>query len=314
MTAVRAIAPDELDWFAGLDPATTELAGELREQWDEGTGRPEWTLVAADDGSPIGRVALFTEPLGCGLATREGHLAGLWLDWSAPAHRDAGRALLDAVAELARPVTAVIDHRLNAEDDADVPGWRSVLEDAGFNLFQEKVGFVWTDDGAARPPSARLAFRTIADVGSDAFAAAMGAVIPGTLDRNDRYYLDACGPDGWGREMVGAFEPGGEAGWLLAHEPDGTLAGYVAVGEFDDDVGTIVHIGVAPERRGRGYIDDLLGAANLAAHELGYPSMLSDVDVLNEPMIAAMERNGHRRGIRPWHVFALRRDLADQSR
>ncbi len=314
MVRVRAVAAEELDWFAGLDPSVDGLADQLREIWHDGAGRPEWTLVADEGERTLGRAAFFTEPLGCGLPIREGRLAALWLDWSHPRHPEAGRALLDEAAALASPVTPFIERRLNAELHADIGRWRALLEDAGYVLFQEKEGFVWTDDGAAPPPPGRLAFRTIAEVGPDAFAAAMGTVIAGTLDRNDRWYLRVCGPDGWGREMVGALEAGAEDGWLLAAEPDGTLAGYVAVGGFDDGLGTIVHIGVAPDRRGRGYVDELLRAANRAARRLGFGSMLSDVDTENLPMIAAMERNGHRRGIRARHVWALRRDLTQRSR
>jgi ribosomal protein S18 acetylase RimI-like enzyme len=312
--SVRPIAPDELEWFAGLDPATTELADQVRELWDDGSGRPEWTLVAEDGATPVGRVAFYTEPLGCGLATLEGRLGGLWVDWDVPTHADVAGALLDTVAERARPVTPFVERRLNAETHRDVDRWRRVLGGAGFTLFQEKAGFVWTDDGGDQPEPERLAFRPIADVGPDAFASAMGAVIRGTLDRNDRWYLDACGPEGWGREMVGALDAGDEDGWLLASEPDGTLAGYVAVGGFEPHVGTIVHVGVAPDRRGRGHIDELLRAANLAARRLGYRSMLSDVDTENGPMLAAMERNGHLSGVRRWHVWALRRELAGESR
>jgi GNAT superfamily N-acetyltransferase len=138
----------------------------------------------------------------------------------------------------------------------------------------------------------------------------MGQAIGGTLDRNDRYYLARCGPDGWGRQMVAYCEPGDEGSWLLAFEPDGTLVGYVAVGGFEAGVATIAHVAVVPERRGRGYINDLLMAANAAARQRGDLSMLSDVDMLNAPMLAAMERAGHLRGIRPWHVWAYRRVVA----
>ena len=310
VTTVRPIAADELEWFAALDPTTPGIAQQLSSMWSEGACRPEWTLVVEDDGGiAIGRGALFTDPLGCGLDIREGRLAGLWLDWAHPQHRDAGRRLLDAAADLARGSTPFIERRLNPEVHGDIARWRSVLEGAGFALFQEKEGFVWTDGGDALPAPERLSFTSISEVGVDAYAAAMGATIGGTLDRNDRWYLAICGPGGWGREMVNALEPGDERSWLLAHEPDGTLAGYVAVGAFEDGVGTIVHIGVAPARRGRGYVDELLRAANRAARERGYRSMLSDVDTVNVPMLAAMERNGHRRGPRPWHVWAYRRSV-----
>jgi ribosomal protein S18 acetylase RimI-like enzyme len=97
--------------------------------------------------------------------------------------------------------------------------------------------------------------------------------------------------------------------WVLARGRSGELIGYVAVGAFDPGVGTIVHIGVAPEQRGRGYVDELLAAAHVAARARGFATDLSDVDTLNAPMIAAMERNGHRPDARPWHVWAYRRSV-----
>jgi ribosomal protein S18 acetylase RimI-like enzyme len=314
MLQVRPILAGELDWYAALDPATPDLAGDLEALWDDGSGRAEWTLVAEDSGRPIGRAALVTEPFGCGLQIREGRLAGLWLDWSDRRYREAARALLDTAAELARHVTPFIERRLNPELHRDVDRWRAVLEAEGYGLFQEKAGFVWTDPGDELPTPARVELRTIAEIGRDAYSRAMGSTVGSTLDRNDRFYLDACGPDGWGREMVDSLEPGGEAGWLLASDPDGSLVGYVAVGTFERNVGTIVHIGVAPPKRGRGYVNELLRAANRAARTLGFETMLSDVDTENGPMVAAMERNGHRRGIRAWHVWAMRRDLHGPSR
>lgn len=55
-----------------------------------------------------------------------------------------------------------------------------------------------------------------------------------------------------------------------------------------------MHIGVAAGQRGHRYIDQLLRLANRAARSRGWAGMLSDVDVGNSPMLAAMERNGYR--------------------
>ncbi|HEX7172509.1 MAG TPA: GNAT family N-acetyltransferase [Candidatus Limnocylindria bacterium] len=305
---IRPIAREELDAFAALDPATPDLAETIRALWADGSGRPGWTLVAEDADAPLGRAAFFTEPLGCGLDLLEGRVAGLWLAEGVPPA--VGSDLLDEVARLASGVTPFIERRLNPELHRDVPFWRIVLEGAGYSLFHEKEGFAWTDDGGELPEPHRLMFRSLAEVGRSAYAAAMAVTIPGTLDRNDRFYVETCGPAAWGTEMVGAAGPSDEPAWLLASEPDGALAGYVGVGRFDGDVGTISHIGVVPDRRGRGYVNELLRAANRAARARGYRSMLSDVDTENAPMLAAMERNGHRRGARPWHVWAYRRAVA----
>lgn len=309
MLTIRAVDESELEAFASLDLATPGMSTTIRALWANGTGRPAWTLVAEEDGVPVARAALCTEEFGCGLPIREGRLAGLWVTSGTKSARTAARGLLDRAAELASGEVPFIERRLNAEVDHDVGFWQSALVDAGYSLFQEKQGFVWTDAGQALPAPTRLAFRPLSEIGAEAFAAVMAATIPGTLDRNDRFYLDACGAVGWGREMAGAAESGDEGAWQIAHEPDGTLAGYVAVGAFEEGVGTIAHIGVAPDRRGRGYVDELMRAANRAARARGYRSVLSEVDVENAPMLAAMERNDHRPGIRPWHVWAYRRQV-----
>ena len=92
--------------------------------------------------------------------------------------------------------------------------------------------------------------------------------------------------------------------WLLGELPTGEPVGFVAVSDFGEpDTVTIAYIGVLPAHRGNGYIDDLLLAGTAAAQGRGFTSMLSDVDTLNTPTIAAMERAGHHAGVRPWHVW-----------
>lgn len=311
MIRVRSISPDELAAFTALSSDAADIERLVGRLWADGSGNPEWTLLAEADGRPVGRLALFAEALGCGLTELEFRMAAPWLDWADPACDAAARALFEAAAKAAAPhAPTIIERRLNAELHEEIPRWRGVLAANGFVLLQEKEGFVWTDAGAELPEPERLRFTALAEIGREAFADAMGACIPGTLDHNDAYYLARCGPAAWGREMVGyCSTPADEESWLLAHEPDGILAGYVAVAEFEPGWSTIAHVGVAPERRGRGYIDELLSAAHLAARRRGFTADLSDVDTLNTPMIAAMERNGHRPDVRPWHIWAYRRPI-----
>ena len=63
---------------------------------------------------------------------------------------------------------------------------------------------------------------------------------------------------------------------------------------------------MVPEQRGRGYVDDLLRAGTAAARDAGYTSILSDADVLNEPMTAAFARADHLPDRRPWHIWHYR--------
>lgn len=65
----------------------------------------------------------------------------------------------------------------------------------------------------------------------------------------------------------------------------------------------IVLIGVLPEQRGHGYVDQLLLAAYRAARMRGFAAVLSLVDVDNHPMMAAMYRSGADPNVHPWHKW-----------
>ena len=42
----------------------------------------------------------------------------------------------------------------------------------------------------------------------------------------------------------------------------------------------------------------------------GFEEMLSDVDTLNQPMIDTMRDAGHLEGVRPWHIWHYRAEVA----
>ena len=87
--------------------------------------------------------------------------------------------------------------------------------------------------------------------------------------------------------------------------------GFVAVSPFSEpETATIVHVGVLPEQRGNSYIDDLLAKGTSTAQHAGFTKILSDVDTLNFPMLAAMERGGYLSDARPWHVWTHHGDVA----
>lgn len=305
--AVRSIRPEESGWFASLDGGDVHDA--LISSWEEGSSSPDWTIVAEVDGRAVARGTLLTSPLGGGIATLEGTAAFLWADPRADDVAAVG-AVLDALADRLRPHgPTTLDRRVNPEHHADVPRMRRLLESAGFSVFQEKLGFAWTPNVPMPPAPTRVRIRTFAEVGPERYGAAMAAATAGTLDRNDRYYIDRCGPRGWAGEMLGFRQPDDAESWLIAETPDGAPIGYVAVSAFDADTWTIAHVGVVPEARGRGHVHDLLAAADLAARGRGFIAGLSDVDSLNAPMIAAMERAGHRSDLRPWHVWHYRREV-----
>jgi GNAT superfamily N-acetyltransferase len=307
MITTRSIRPEEARWFAALgDPG---IHDSLAEAWNDGSSRPDWTLVAEDDGRPIARAALVAEPMGGGVTSLEGVSAFLWVDFEHPRHAEAFHLLVDGLAERLEPhAPTTLDRRLNPEVFTDIDRYRPLLEASGFELFQEKIGFAWTPDVRAPLVPSGVRITSLADVGRAAYRQVMARTTAGTLDRNDRYYIGRCGPGPWAEEIMTALRERDETSWLLVYHGEEPV-GFVAVGGFDDETWTIVHIGVVPEHRGHGHVSELLAAADRVGRERGFASGLSDVDVENASMVAAMRRAGHRSDLRPWHVWHYRREV-----
>jgi RimJ/RimL family protein N-acetyltransferase len=308
----RPVGPDELDLFleAGPPEHREEVARYLKSMFAAGSMRPEWCFVAREEGEerPYGRAALWTLP------GTEKPLALVLLDVPREGDRmDAGTRLLGDVLNGARDLGAErIEHVLDAPPMPPQfqhhPEERVVLlEEAGFVPRRETDRFRWQ---GAEPPLVpdRLSFRTLEKVGEDAFVDAMQRVSEGTLDREIRAERERLGPRGAARDF---FEDARRvehdpSWWRLAYvRPGGDLAGLVMPAEPPGFL-TLFYVGVVPEMRGRGYVDDLLaaGTATLldarAKDGTGKP-LRADTDVANGPMAAAFRRAG-------WARFAGRRE------
>jgi len=320
MITIRPIAPDELDaWLtlSGTAPPDERLARRMRAAWQDATGGSTLTFVAEREGRAVGRLAYVNAPAASVLpGVLETSMVGLWLPWNAVNAVEVGRRLIVETLEALPDGVLAVDGYANPEYMLGADVRRAVFEAAGMPLFQEKEGFLWQSSNrdAPLPWAPRLDFMSAEEVGEEPFARVMARAVVGTLDRQDRYYRELVGPEGWGREILG-FLGDGASSWLIALEEDGTEVGYVLIGGFDEPGrATIVHIGVVPESRGHGYVDELLQAGNAAARRRGFDRILSDVDVDNPPMLAAMERNGHSAAATTWHVWHHRLELGEAAR
>ena len=222
-----------------------------------------------------------------------------------PGHVDGARLIVQAAIASAKPGT-VLNAATNVEIHRDPVERNALFESCGFELWQEKEGFWWSDEGQELPEPSRIIVRTLAKAGIERYAAVLETCTAATLDRIDADAMAAMGPSAWASAFLAACD---DSTWLLAEDGQGEAVGFVSVGELDEGVGTITYIGVAPEHRGRGYVDQLLQLANRTARELGFPGMLSDTDVLNVPMMDAFRRNGHSSEARAWHKWMYRRTI-----
>ena len=312
---VRPVCANDLELFveaAGTPDQLREVERYLERMFAARSMRPEWCFVTEEEGEgPVGRVAFWTLP------GMEEPFALVLLDvpWDGD-FMGVGKRLLGGVVEEARALGAVeIEHVL--DDPPMRPQFQyhpekriELLESAGFIFRRETGRFEWRGE---EPPavSSRLTFRTLEEVGEDAFVDAMREVSEGTLDREIRGERERLGAQRAAREFFDdarkvEHDP---TWWRLAYSPDGDLAGLVIPAEPPGFL-TIFYVGVVPRMRGQGYVDDLLAAGTatlLEARRENEKPLIADTDVANDPMAAAFGRAG-------WARFAGRREyLVDLS-
>ncbi|SDY02173.1 Acetyltransferase (GNAT) family protein [Modestobacter sp. DSM 44400] len=178
--------------------------------------------------------------------------------------------------------------------------------ECGFELLQKKEGVWWEDDGHPMELPDRVRLRPLPEVGNDAFASVIARCMIGTLDRIDEVKVAEYGTRGWADiQLTDYVTPQDARSWVLVETWAGDPVGFVGLSACDEEAtGTISHIGVVPEERGRGYVHELLVTLNVLARDRGFRGLLPDVDVLNVPMLAALELAGHHAGGRPWHRWS----------
>jgi RimJ/RimL family protein N-acetyltransferase len=165
---------------------------------------------------------------------------------------------------------------------------------AGLTDELERLRYEWTAADAPVPePSDRLVFR--ADDDDEAFVAAFVRVAAGTLDHHTRQALATMGPQAQAREDVADYRamPGDRAWWRLAYDKAGELVG-VALPSANNAGPVVGYLGVVPEKRGQGYVDDLLAEITRCHAGRGVQRIVADTDAGNGPMARAFERAGYR--------------------
>lgn len=169
---------------------------------------------------------------------------------------------------------------------------------AGLTDELERLRYAWTPDAPVPEPSGRLTFRAEPD--DEVFVEVFRRVAEGSLDHHTRQALRTKDAEAQAREDLADYlsMPGDRSWWRLAHTPDGDLAGFAMPSA--NNAGPVVgYLGVLPEQRGHGYVDDLLGEITRCHAERGAQRIAADTDAANLPMARAFERAGYR-------LFAVR--------
>jgi RimJ/RimL family protein N-acetyltransferase len=253
----------------------------------EETGREgEWALRAASGG---GRLVLAHKS-----GWRHVSVRSLELDWGRTDADDVGEALLAAArADVPDELIGLLCFLDEPDSRHDEPARRrALLERAGFRVARDGRRWRWPG-GPAPERSRRLAFRSLADVGDEAFVEAIARVSEDVLDAKLRANRERLGREGDAAAHFSLLR-------RLRHRPEWFLVGYdradlvgLFVGAGNAEAVFVAYVGVVPERRGHGFVDDLLRTGTALLLEAGEERIEADTDKANVPMERAFERNGY---------------------
>lgn len=188
----------------------------------------------------------------------------------------------------------------------DFEAKKTVINRLGLPLHQAKKVFVWKEP---RPPIKvpnRLIFRSFEQVGKEVLLDVIIRCHHKTLDRAVKSLI--AEQQNRQKDLTGyineelaeiekdfVFKPDW---WQLAYTSDDRLAGYVQPVLFpgmkkgDLEEGTIYYIGVVPEFRGNGYVNDILAKGVAVLQGVGIWQIYCDTDCENHPMANACQAAG----------------------
>jgi RimJ/RimL family protein N-acetyltransferase len=291
---VRPATPDDLELASSIGGVPPDLP----KTWEDRTRRPEWTYLALRDGALVGRAVWW------GWASSELPILTDTLDL-ADSLTDGFERVAVGTALAAAGFAALIPPGADRLVICWVPaGWRSdpqapaILEKlamwtgAGARLLVERLDLLWTRGDPVPPPSDRLEFRPVDD---DTLVGLVARCGDGSLDAHTAHRRARTGREATARFEVGEMRdfPGLREWWRAAYTPDGEPVGFVLPIQ-DGSFHAVGYLGVVPEHRGRGYVDDLLGeATRVLAVEHDAERIVANTDVGNVPMAAAFARAGY---------------------
>lgn len=295
----RAATADPTDLDRALaypadGPVPALTPEKIREELAAGQMRPEWTWFAEDENGEVLARALWW-----GRADSERPIAldCLQVRSSVPDPAAVAAGLLAAGHEAFGTfpdynISLPRDWRTSPDGLADAVAWRrKAAASSGLVREIERLRFEWTPAAGTAEPTGRLVFREGTD---EEFLDAFVRLSSGSLDLHTQHELRTIDAEELARDDIEFYTdcPGERSWWRLAHLPDGTLAGMAipSATPYHRNVG---YLGVVPEQRGQGLIDEILAEITRFHAAEGADRITATTDTVNAPMAAAFSRAGY---------------------
>lgn len=286
--------PDEVELFNRLPYCFNH---EVAEDLASGRRRPDWTWIALDrEDRLLARLAWWRRPHDPGPLCLDilDHL---------PGQETAAAALLEAALAAVVPEEATPPNytrfltsgwREDPAERAAVHSRLATVEQFGARLFVERLRLEWTPASPVPEPTGRLGFRPVAD--ESELVDLLARILTGTLDAHSRDDLTRMSPREAARHQLDdefAHYTTPRDWWRVATVPgSGEPAGLV-IAARNQYRPIIAYIGVLPEHRGRGYIDEILGEGTRVLAATRPDRIRASTDVGNHPMAASFLRCGY---------------------
>ncbi len=312
---IRPLAVGEQEIFvrsAGRTEHAAAVRDYLQRLLTKGNTHPEWCFLLEEANQVIGTIAYWTFP---SLSTPT-DLVLMELPWEREDYLIPGTQMVhQAVLHMQLLGTrGQIRHVIDLPPAS--PQWQyypeqraALLARCGFVMQRETLRWNCQVDAAVRDTSTRLIFRSLEEVGKAAFLEALERGSAGTLDRLIRQEREQMGPARHAQELFTLLQHLGHAPgwWQLAYTRSAELVGFV----LPCTNMTVGYVGVIPEQRGNGFIDDLLSRLTETFAAAGATTILADTDVSSTPMANALRRAGWSQfGRRQEYVLELMEEVA----
>jgi ribosomal protein S18 acetylase RimI-like enzyme len=289
---VRTITYEEIPQFELIgftDPSKPNI--KLQKWIEEGRTQLDLCFVIEKDNQFLGRLIY-------GFFEEQPYDLKVWQLKMADTHHDIcdiGSQLLgDSIKELASKSFKTVEYHLYSSTPETFEAYKKIFETQGFMVEQEKKNFVATQINNTNMPK-RLNFKTLQDVGEQTFIEAIEIVTEGTLDRDDLNSMNEHGSKEAALIYFNMlkdidFNP---QWWQVAYDANHEFVGLVVPQKFDEDCGAINYIGVSPDKRGNGYINDLLLEGSNLIFDDNIQKIIADIDVENFPLEKSLNALGY---------------------
>ncbi len=279
------------------EPVAIVDGDRFRRELEQHQYRLEWSWLHEADGKLLARALWWGPPdarhpvsLGCVWVDKDvADPVSLITQLIDAAHRTFQDAGLERLPDM--NITVPRNWNDNPEAVAAL-AWRTdAVAAAGLTKRTERLSYAWTSGTGLPPRSSRVTFTSADDQG---FLDVFEVVAQGSLDLLTVQNLADMGPQAQAADDLQFYLslPGDRDLWRLASDADGHRIGFIIPSRSAYDA-SVSYLGVIPDYRGRGYVDDLLAEITHIHVSTGAAKITGTTDTTNAPMAAAFLRGGY---------------------